>query len=272
MFSFTPKNSSVVTVIEQESYEYERLRMYISRLLIFIGATLFFLYSVPIIITFGLELQHNFLSNKIYADTGKHTQEIAPKNLNPISASYWKRMFSPTYYDPGTSFIRQIQDDYSQTSSQTQVQIDQNYKKTMYIDIPSLQIAHLTLTPNVSGESEAEYQKALKKGPAHLKGTPLPGDGGNSIIYGHSGLPKLLGRYPDWLLFSKLEQTSLGDTIIIHKDEKELTYRVTSKKIVNLEQLQDLVKPTEQEQVTLITCWPLGIGSRRLVVIAQRYE
>jgi len=47
---------------------------------------------------------------------------------------------------------------------------------------------------------------------------------------------------------------------------------VRKTKIVDPDDFDILNQQGDKETVTLMTCWPLGIGTKRLVVIAERDE
>jgi len=46
----------------------------------------------------------------------------------------------------------------------------------MYITINSIGIKRIKITPNVESVNENVYNKFLKNGVAHFKGTPIPGE------------------------------------------------------------------------------------------------
>ena len=54
-----------------------------------------------------------------------------------------------------------------------------------YITIPKIK-AQAPLILNVDPWNENIYKESLKKGVAHAKGTPLPGESGRSFIFAHS--------------------------------------------------------------------------------------
>lgn len=197
------------------------------------------------------------------------TQVEAKSNIIPVTQSFFKSLLQDQYYDPGGQFFEAI----VKNSVKPNVKIDYSYSKTMYITIPGTPIKNIRITPNVPGSPKEVYEKALSKGVAHLKFTPLPGAGGVSIIYGHSGIPSLLSRHiKPKLIFTKLEDVKIGDTVLIKKDGKTLNYRVSARKIISpleLSLLHSLEIPPEK--LVLITCWPSGIGTKRLVIIADRY-
>jgi sortase A len=153
------------------------------------------------------------------------------------------------------------------------VHIDEGYSKPMKISIPSVQIADLHITPNVNSYDEVVYNESLKKGAGHFKGTPLPGDGGNSFIYGHSTVESFFSsnKNSPEIAFTKLEKVKFGDTFSIEKDGNTFIYTVKQIKKVPANDFS-VLESQNKETVTLMTCWPLGIGSERLIVIAERYE
>jgi LPXTG-site transpeptidase (sortase) family protein len=117
----------------------------------------------------------------------------------------------------------------------------------------------------VDGADKEAYFNALQGGVAHMKNTALPGEG-NTVIFGHSNFyDDDPGQYKQ--IFSTLDQLVIGDEIKIESKEKTLTYTVNSTNLVNPSDVE-VVKPTENKQLTLITCWPPGSIGQRLVVIA----
>ena len=105
----------------------------------------------------------------------------------------------------------------------------------MYIDIPKIGIEDIRITPNVESSDEEIYDQYLKYGLAHFKGTPLPGDGGNSFIYGHSAVISFFNKHDNLpeTIFTKLEGIDIGDSVSITKDSNVLEYVVRNKKIVS---------------------------------------
>ena len=49
-----------------------------------------------------------------------------------------------------------------------------------------------------------------------------------------------------------------------------MEYVVRRKKIIEPEDFSVLQPTGDKETVTLMTCWPLGIGTKRLIVVAER--
>lgn len=119
---------------------------------------------------------------------------------------------------------------------------------------------------NVDGKDSEFYDQALKEGVAHYKGTALPASGSNVVIFGHSSNVLGVGKYEN--VFAKLDLLKNGDVIKISFNNNEYSYDVTDTKIVETGDLS-ILKPTEREQLTLLTCWPIGTNEQRLAIIAE---
>ena len=226
-------------------------------ILIILGGTILFVQTMPIFRSWLYGVFNTIFENTRY--------------VLPVSSKFLQALAKTSYFDPGAAYMSVLA---RSTPAYLDAAINTKYKKDMFISIPAVGLRHVVVTPNVAGNNPREYEYALHKGVAHLKGTPLPGDGGVSIIYGHSGVRRILSRkLPHYLAFTLLEKVELGDEIIIERDNKMLKYIVTAKKIVKPYNLDFLSKlNSEIQQLALVTCWPIGLGSSRLVIIAQYYE
>jgi len=107
----------------------------------------------------------------------------------------------------------------------------------------------------------------LRYGAGILENGIMPGQVGNSVILGHR--MKTYGS-----LFNRLDEVAVGDSIVITAvDGTVLTYIVDTvipeldpAELVNYIQGDS---GTGGQQITLITCTPVGVGSHRIIVIAQ---
>jgi len=183
----------------------------------------------------------------------------------PVSESFLQKLTSITYTDPGADWFNAV------VAQSPAVEINTAYKKSMKLTIANTSINRITLASNVPGNNAAIYDEALKYGVAHLKGTTLPGDPGISVIYGHSGVAGFFaGRSSPQIVFSRLDTVSIGDTMTIDREGKELRYVVSGKKIIEAQDLSFMSEQPGKERAILLTCWPLGIGTKRLIIIADR--
>lgn len=219
---------------------------------------------------------------KSYID-GLIEQTRANSKVEPVPESYKTYIESQlAYYDPGKSYFANLTSElgvlgtsqYYDVTTQTEkaIIVDKDYTTPMVINIPSIGITNINITPNVDSYNEETYNKYLKQGLAHFKGTPLPGDGGNSFIYGHSAVESFFSTHQNLpeTIFSRLGNIEVGEEVDITKDEKVLKYIVRSKKIVSPDDFSILESQKGKETLTMMTCWPLGIGTKRLIVVAER--
>jgi sortase A len=119
---------------------------------------------------------------------------------------------------------------------------------------------------------ESSYEEALSHGFAHFKGTYLPGDEGNVFIYGHSAAGDYADRNPSDVVtaFTRLFKLNIGDKISVSFEGNEYTYIVKKIKEVKPEDTEILHPNTGGKTLTLMTCSPPGLNSRRLIVVASQ--
>jgi len=139
--------------------------------------------------------------------------------------------------------------------------------KDFSIVIPKLG-AVAPIIKNVDPYNKNVFLPALKKGVAHAKGTSFPNENGNVYLFAHSTDAFYnVGTYNAvFYLIGKLEK---NDEIKIYFNNIEYSYRVTEKKVVNANDSHYLIQKTNEEILTLQTCYPPGTTLKRLVVIAK---
>lgn len=125
------------------------------------------------------------------------------------------------------------------------------------IEIPSIKVK----LPVYHGESE----DVLKKGAAHLEKTsfPIGGIDTRACVSAHSG-------YPSQKFFDDIDELISDDIIYIKILNQKLTYKVFDKEVVEPDDITKLKVEHGKELLTLITCYPYGINSHRLLVHAKR--
>jgi sortase A len=122
------------------------------------------------------------------------------------------------------------------------------------------------IVQDVDGGSLEAYTAALQEGVAHYQGTALPGQGSNTFIFAHSST--ITGQEKYAKVFATLDNLEAGDQIIIQHNNKEFLYTVSNKKIVEKDDTS-VLKPTPEEQLNLMTCWPINTNQKRLIVTAD---
>lgn len=133
-------------------------------------------------------------------------------------------------------------------------------------------ITHYTLSIPKLGIKEATVEiggKDLMKSLIQYPGTALPGQYGNTVIYGHSVLPQFFDPKNYKTIFSTLPTLEEGDEIFINFDGIDYLYKVTSMFEVSPDEIAVLEQRFDGEYLSLITCVPPGTYLRRLVVRAH---
>lgn len=126
-----------------------------------------------------------------------------------------------------------------------------------YVEIPQIQVK----LPIYHGTGE----DILQKGVGHLTGSSLPigGEGCHCVLTGHSGVA---GNR----LFSDLDQLQVGDVFYLYILDQTLAYQVTEINRV-LPHETDLLAPVAGKDLcTLVTCYPYGVNSHRLLIRGTR--
>jgi LPXTG-site transpeptidase (sortase) family protein len=114
------------------------------------------------------------------------------------------------------------------------------------------------------------YLPILKKGVAHSKGSGYPNKPGNVFLFAHSSdaFYNVAQYNAVFFLIGKLEK---GDEIDVFYKDIRYIYKVVSKIVVTPEGLADYVKKnTDENSLTLQTCYPPGTSLNRLIVIAKK--
>ncbi|MBI3638328.1 class D sortase [Candidatus Wolfebacteria bacterium] len=138
-------------------------------------------------------------------------------------------------------------------------------KDTAVLVIPKLGI----VSPIIFPESKdlAVLKKALDSGVVHYPDSALPEQNGNVFIFGHSS-SKAFEKNPYRTIFTKLNQTKVGDEIIVRSFGIKYYYRVTSVEIVDPKESKVYLE-SKKPILTLSTCWPVGDPTNRFVVEAE---
>lgn len=122
-----------------------------------------------------------------------------------------------------------------------------------YLEIPRIEAS----VPVYHGTSGS----VLQEGAGHMANTSIPtGDPGtHAVIAGHTGLPNAK-------IFTDLPQLEEGDVFYLHVMGRTLAYEVDQIAIVEPNDTSELGIVEGREYVTLLTCYPYGINSQRLLV------
>lgn len=114
------------------------------------------------------------------------------------------------------------------------------------------------------GIGEGVDNETLKYSVGHFSDTAMPGQKGNLCVIGHRS-------YTYGEFFNRLDEIEENDEIIVEYNGKEFKYKVTEIKVVKPEEVS-VLNQSEEEEITLITCTPIRVGSHRLIIKGIREQ
>lgn len=106
---------------------------------------------------------------------------------------------------------------------------------------------------------QGDSWEQLKHGVGQLLGTVNPGQKGNLVLSAHNDI---FGE-----TFRDLDQLKPGDEVILYTAQRSYTYLVSDTKIVEPTAVE-VMGPSTQTMVTLISCYPYLVDNKRIVVTA----
>lgn len=124
-------------------------------------------------------------------------------------------------------------------------------QQAVRLHIPAINVAH----PVVQGDGWEQ----LKKGIGQHLGTPNPGEKGNLVLSAHNDV---FGE-----IFKDLDQLKPGDEIVVFTPQRSFVYIVQHSQIVEPTQVE-VMAPSQEPVVTLISCYPYRVDNKRYVVTA----
>lgn len=157
---------------------------------------------------------------------------------------------------------------FSQVRKGDLVNVKTNYTdKQNMLEIPKLSVSVPIIFP--TNTDKTAITKNLDSGVVYYPGSVYPGQAGQIIILGHSAPPGWPKIKQDWV-FTDLDKLMAGDIILIDVNNKQYTYIVKQKTII--QRGADVPKDYltgENNVLTLISCWPPGKDYQRITVQAE---
>jgi sortase A len=223
----------------------KKFRYSLSLMLITFGIATFTTVAYPLI-NYQLTLAPGF----------QKSQVVSPLTGSPIKQV--KAAESPTFVDEvvNTSF------DYTDSSSWF-AGAGKPKEASVYavytLSIPKLGIDHAVVRSDHTD---------LKQSLIQYQGTALPGNLGNTVIFGHSVLPQFFNPQNYLTIFSTLHKLKPGDTLEVAADGATYTYKISEMYETQPDDLSPLAQTYNGRYLTLITCTPPGTYLRRLIIKA----
>lgn len=154
--------------------------------------------------------------------------------------------------------------EFKQTQAQIVVaRIDDNDSKNDNVTSGNDAAMCLLRIPKINLEEavkEGSTRGVLSSALGHVENTAMPGEDGNCCIAGHRNYA--FGKY-----FNRLDEITTGDVIELETKDNLYQYEVVGVEVVQPEDVS-VLDYEEGQNLTLITCTPILIGSHRLIVHA----
>lgn len=164
----------------------------------------------------------------------------SPRSTQVLGVSIQNKDNFPAFV---SSLTREIQPNYDQFD----------------LTVPKLKIENMGVVVDTND---------LSKNLAHLPGSALPGEKGNVFISGHSALSQFFSMKR--AIFAHLADLKKGDEIFVSAAGVQFKYQVLELKVVDPEETSVIVPPdTSGRYLTLMTCVPPGLNTKRLVVVTK---
>ena len=187
-----------------------------------------------------------------------YTSDVQSLSKEELNRMYKEaQVYNQTLYATQGSSLANV--DYSQLS-------EESYQKQLCVTasgiMTNIEIPCIDVNLPVYHGTDDD---ALNSGVGHLKESSLPvgGKSTRSILTGHRGLPTAK-------LFTRLDELVKGDLFYIHTCNKTLAYKIVKIEIIKPEELDKLDIEEGRDLVTLVTCTPYGINTKRLIVTGER--
>lgn len=137
------------------------------------------------------------------------------------------------------------------------------------IDLDAPIIPSEIKTIEVNGQEYQQWLVPDQYAAGWHSGSARLGERGNLVLNGHHNVHDEV--------FRDLEKLNVGDSILVYSDEHVFTYQITNMMILP-EKYQEMdtrmenaqwILPSQDERLTLITCWPYESNTHRLILVAR---
>jgi sortase A len=152
---------------------------------------------------------------------------------------------------------------YDEVPSHLRPLVEQQYAGPVIVPTPSPSSAIRIRIPAINVDApivQGDGWEQLQKGVGQHIGSAPPGSSGNVVLAAHNDI------YGE--IFRRLDQLQEGDEIILHTQTQQYTYRVAYWQITSPTEV-DVMDPTQEPIVTLISCYPYLVNSDRIVVVGE---
>lgn len=249
-----PRNISVALILDNLSHRLAK-KFASAKPISLIIPIVFIISGIGILYSQIKPYAIHFIQSKFSDKLDQEIIPLVPESYDKLRAEYIS--------DPGGKYFTEL------LESEDPNQDVSDFEGKFYLTIEKIKIYDAPVTANVDSTKEEVYQEALSHGLAHFKGTRIPGEEGNILVYGHSAAGDYAEKHPKDVVtaFTRLFKLNIGDEIKIKINDREILYIVKKIKEMNPEDIR-ILEGTGGNTLTLMTCSPPGLNAKRLVVVA----
>ncbi|MBI2613798.1 MAG: sortase [Candidatus Levybacteria bacterium] len=190
------------------------------------------------------------ISWQIYFHPAFASQNITPSipRANIVVASLISQAVDGTDYTRAENWFPEFNPDNKQI---------QNDTPFYTISIPKI---------NIEEAIVSTVDTDLTKHLVNFRGTGIPPQNGNAVIFGHSTLPQLFNVKDYKTIFANAYKLKNGDNIYASIKGVKYSYKIFKIVIVDPSDSSALVQDYDNSYLTLVTCTPPGTIWKRLIV------
>lgn len=158
------------------------------------------------------------------------------------------------------------QPNYDEVPAYLRPIVEQQFNGPIILPTPGPGLARRMTIPAINVDApvvQGDGWEQMKQGIAQHIGTANPGQKGNMVVTAHDDI------YGE--IFRNLSQLKEGDDVVVQTLTQQFTYRVVYTRIVAPNAV-NVMDQTNEAILTMITCYPYLVDTKRIVAVAQLVE
>ena len=143
--------------------------------------------------------------------------------------------------------------------------------------IPDLNINAPLIDTEASGVidfSKENFDEELTKGVVKYPTTPVPGNKGNTLIFGHTS-SEWWKKNEYGVIFRNIPKLKAGEKFYVIWNGKKTTYEMVERKVVRPKEVENYYhefSDKEESYLTLMGCYPIWTADKRMMIVAKKIE
>ena len=143
--------------------------------------------------------------------------------------------------------------------------------------IPDLNINAPLIDTEASGVidfSKENFDEELTKGVVKYPTTPIPGNKGNTLIFGHTS-SEWWKKNEYGVIFRNIPKLKAGQKFYVIWNGKKTAYEMVERKVVRPKEVENYYhefSDKEESYLTLMGCYPIWTADKRMMIVAKKIE